>query len=172
MKIKKIESHLHDTLVKPNQTGGNDTNDNVSPLADKLGEILFGAEGNSIRGSSHNQKNNRGGGISKNGPSLSLPKSSGFEVVDGVSCALFNFDIYGDIDNNVQIEATPGILIDDGGSPAEGQDLPRVIRWKTPDGREIQHCDVIDHVGTKGTYEVSLSLPDELAVKLSVSIVK
>lgn len=85
---------------------------------------------------------------------------------------MFVFEIKGNSATSCRLAASPKVLIDDGGSMPEGVEQPKIIRWKRPCGNEVSDRPLeIEDLGDPGTYEIAVSIPEDSAVKLVISVI-
>jgi hypothetical protein len=167
--VNKIWDYLQVQFapILADSSGGDQTN--LAPLAGKLGGLLFGLSGMRVGGRT---SVGGGGGGRARSVTVTTPQANGFEEIDGIGCALFVFEIKGNSATSCRLAASPKVLIDDGGSMPEGVEQPQIIRWKRPCGNEVSDRSLeIEDLGDPGTYEIAVSLPEDCAVKLGMSVI-
>jgi hypothetical protein len=172
--LRKIVQFLNDNILPKPGNSDSDGSAKLAPLAEKLGELLFGSNTSQTGaevlppGGGPSGGGGRGGGKRA---SVSRPIAGDFHLIGNTPCRKFNFEIGGSEDSESTINIKARIMDDGGASEAAaGQRNPEIMSLISPDGEMPTSADGSGIEGCKpGKYETSVSLPDGLAIQLTVS---
>ena len=168
--LDKIRRYLRDDVAPQEPIIGRSGTNNLSPLSSKLGGLLAGIEGSDT--SVFNTGNNGPTGLNSSNPKLSSPKAVDFAKVGDRKCVIFEFYTQNRPTGNFLIKASPKIKMDDGGSLPVGLSQPEVIEWTSPSGEKHINESQIDYIYSDEPYTVTVSLPAECVISLSLSVLE
>lgn len=144
----------------------------LGPAADKLGQMLTGANGQRVGRRPDQARRRRQSGSKRKGVSVGRPVFVGYDIQDGRECALFEVGLLSSEPRQVLITGQVRILKEGGGADvndAHGIE-GKVIAWKNESGEEIAGSSARVNIDGEQKWFVRVTMPPGKAISLAFGV--